>query len=330
VRLGPGPEFDLIRSLVDAVRAPVPLSVPLGDDAAALRVPPEHELVVSTDLSLEGVHFGREWTTWEVVGYRAVAAALSDLAAMAATPIGVLVSVAIPPELGEEILVSLGRGMGECLRLHGGGLLGGDTSRSPDPVLVDVTALGYARRTIRRDGARVDDELWVTGTLGAAAAAVADLSRGLEPDLAARQAFERPVPRLREASWLVEKAELHAMIDLSDGLAGDAAHLASACSLCMEIELETVPIAPPLRAYPEAELARRLALSGGEDYELLLAAPPGALERLRADFERTFDVALTRIGRVREGHGVRWLQPDGETATLRLGGWDHFAKGSPP
>jgi thiamine-monophosphate kinase len=327
VRLGPGPEFDLIRSLVDATRAPGTLSVPLGDDAAALEVLSGHQLVASTDLSIEDVHFRREWATWNVVGYRAVAAALSDLAAMAATPIGVLVSVAIPPELGEEILVGLGLGMGECLRLHGGGLLGGDTSRSPGPVMLDVTALGHASRVIRRDGAQLDDELWVTGSLGAAAAAVADLSRGLEPDLAARQAFERPIPRLREASWLAEKAPLHAMIDLSDGLAGDAAHLASASSLCMEIELEQVPIARPLSAYPEADVAHRLALSGGEDYELLFASTPGALKGLKAEFERTFGVGVTLVGRVREGKGVRWIQPDGQTATLHPSGWDHFAEG---
>jgi thiamine-monophosphate kinase len=328
VRLGPGPEFDLIRSLVDAVRAPGSLSVPLGDDAAALEIPSGQQLVASTDLSIEGVHFRREWMTWSVVGHRAVAAALSDLAAMAAKPIGILVSVAIPPELGEEILVGLGLGMGECLRLHGGGLLGGDTSRSPGPVMLDVTALGHASRAIRRDGARPSDELWVTGRLGAAAAALADLSRSLEPDLAARQAFERPTPRLAEAAWLAERAPLHAMIDLSDGLAGDAAHLASASGLCLEIELDKVPMAKPLQAYVESEIALRLALTGGEDYELLFASPPGSLVGLKPDFEQTFDLAVTRIGRVDEGEGVRWIQADGQVATLRLGGWDHFARGA--
>ena len=185
IRLARSPEFDQIRALVAAAQAARASTVPLGDDAAVLELASGESVVVSTDIAVEDVHFRRAWTTWEVIGYRAVAAALSDLAAMAARPIGVLTSVAVPPELGEEILASIGAGMGQCLREHDGALLGGDTSGSPGPVVIDVTSIGGVHRAVRRDGAVPGDELWVTGTLGAAAAAVFDMSRSLEPDPAA-------------------------------------------------------------------------------------------------------------------------------------------------
>ena len=327
--LAPGPESRLIEALVDSARAggeqPDWLRVPLGDDAVTLELPPRGQLVLSSDATVEEIHFRRAWTTWETVGYRAIAVALSDLAAMAARPLGVLVSLVLPPELGEPVAASIGRGIGACLRDHGGHLLGGDVGASPGPVMVDVTAVGQAAAPVPRSGACPGDELWVTGDLGGAAAAVADLQRGLEPPPEARRRFERPTPRLKEASWLVERTSLHALIDISDGLARDVRHLATVSGVGVEIELAAIPTTPSLQSYEGSDAALHLKVAGGEDYELLMSAGPGALGTLAAPFAAAFGVPLTRIGSVVEvSRGVRWVGPDGSPRELEWRGFDHF------
>lgn len=324
--LGPGPEPDLVRRLADAVGADAGGEVLLGigDDGAVLQLGEGERLVASTDMAVEEIHFRRAWLRWETVGRRAVAAALSDLAAMAARPVGVLLSVALPPELDAGVLEEIGRGVGDCLREHGGALVGGDLSRSPGPVVLDVVVLGAAERPVGRGGGRPGDELWVTGELGAAATAVADWAEGLEPDPAARRAFERPVPRWREARWLVERCELTALIDLSDGLATDAGHLAAASGTAAVLKTDAVPRAEVLDAWADDAAATARAVAGGEDFELLLAAGPGTVEGCRAAFHRAFDVDLTRVGRLESGRGVRWRGPGGEEVPAPGRGWDHF------
>lgn len=328
VVMGPGAEFDLVRAFLDAADAPVEMRVPPGDDAAVVSLLPGEDLVIATDATVEDVHFRREWMSWEAVGWRAATAGLSDLAAMAARPVGILVSLLLPPELERGVATALATGVGGSLRAEGAGLLGGDTSRSPGPVVLDVVAVGGARVPVSRSGARTGDELWVTGRLGGAAAAVSDLRRGLEPDPGARRRLERPRPRLREARWLHEREGLRAAIDLSDGLAGDARHLAAASRLALDVEVDAVPLHPSLEAWPRREAALRLALGGGEDYELLVAAPPGRLASLREEFEDAFGLPLTRIGTAREGEGVRWSGAgigEGPGGLELLSGFDHFA-----
>lgn len=282
-------------------------------------------MVVSSDACIEDIHFRRAWTTWETVGYRAVAAALSDLAAMTAEPLGVLIALALPPELGEPVAASIGKGVGECLESHGGQLLGGDVVGSPGPVMVDVTAVGHAASPVTRAGAEPGDELWVTGHLGGAAAAVADFQRGLEPIPEARRAFERPVPRLEEARWLAERANLHGLIDVSDGLARDVRHLAASSGVGAAIELAAIPMAPALQSFAESDAALGLKLAGGEDYELLIAAAPGVLGRLAASFAAAFGLPVSRIGEaVPFEQGVRWIGPDGTAHDLETWGFDHF------
>ncbi len=312
-----------IRALLEeaAVGASRPVAQGVGDDAAILEPPSGKHLVVSTDASVEGVHFRREWMTWETAGYRATAAALSDLAAMAAEPAGVLLSLALPPELGVETAGALGRGVGGALAITGGELLGGDLVSSPGPVFMDVTVLGFVADPLRRDGARPGDEVWVTGRLGGAAAAVRDLAANLEPHPETRRAFERPVPRTTEARWLAERVELQAGIDLSDGLMSDAAHVARASGVSLVLDAARIPTfetLAPIRASPGA---LQLLLAGGEDYELLLVAAPGALSGVATAFEVATGVALTRIGSVREGAG---LEVEGVPEEMHLTGFDHF------
>jgi len=329
--LNPGPETAWIAALFDSVRAgqgeacvhDTLLTIGPGDDAAAFETPPGCRVVVSTDASVEGIHFRREWMTWETIGYRAAASALSDLAAMAAVPIGLLLSVALPPELDASASASLGRGVGEALGVMGGELLGGVLVASPGPVMVDAVVVGHADTPVGRGGARAGDEVWVTGALGGAAAAVADLRAGLEPIPSARQAFERPVPRVAEGRWLAEETSLNALIDLSDGLSRDAGHIATASGVRLELEFERIPVHPAVEPYLESRAGRRLLLGGGEDYELLLTAPAGRVKPVRGGFEDRFRLALTRVGRVVAGAGVV-VTDAGGTAVPVEGGYDHL------
>lgn len=321
-----GPEFLRIEGFLRAAgadpRDPC-VRVPPGDDATVIAPSAGEALVISSDLCVEGVHFRRAWLDWESVGYRAAAAALSDLAAMAARPIGILVSLALPPELDSGVSDALAAGIGACLRRHDASLLGGDLSASPGPVLLDVVAIGSAARPIGRSGARPGDELWVTGTLGGAGVATAGWERGLEPDPRARAAFERPHPRLSEATALAERAVIHAIIDLSDGLASDAAHLAAASGVRLEIELAALPLHDILLEYADRETAVRLAIGGGEDYELLIAAPPG-LRSVAAGLGGELGCGLSRVGRVVPGEHVAWLEESGREVRIEVPGWNHF------
>ncbi|MFQ5679462.1 MAG: thiamine-phosphate kinase [Gemmatimonadota bacterium] len=315
----------MIRAFVAAAGASVTLPVSVGDDAAGLRAPAGEVLLLSTDAAVEGVHFRREWMTWETVGYRAAAASLSDLAAMAASPLGALVTLLLPPELEREVVTAIGSGVGECLREQRTPLIGGDVSRSPGPVAVEVVSVGSCRRPVPRTGARPGDELWVTGVLGGAAAAVWDLSRSMEPDPRCRRRLERPVPRLREARWLAEEGRLTAMIDLSDGLSGDAGHMASASGVRLVLRADAVPLAPAVREFSNQDVALRLGVSGGEDYEILLAAAPGSVEGARERFEERFRIPLTRVGTVERGKGVDWVDGRGKRLPMKPHGYDHFS-----
>ncbi len=322
-----GAEFDRIRAFARAVGstdADIRTVVPPGDDAVAFRLPEGTSVVLGTDLAVEDVHFRRAWLRWEAVGYRSTAAALSDLAAMGADAVGVLVTLALPPELETPVYESIGSGVGECIRAAGAALLGGDLAQSPGPVVIDVVAIGTAEEPISRGGARPGEELWVTGALGAAATAVADWQAALEPDPRARRAFERPTARLREARWLAEELGVSAMIDVSDGLAGDAAHIAAASRVALDVDTAAIPVAELLAHYANRDLALNRALGGGEDYELLFTVPGGRAADRAGEFENKFGVPITRIGRVREGEGVRWLGEDGSPRPLEVRGFDHF------
>ena len=300
-----------------------------GDDAAVLRPAGGESIVLSVDLSIEGIHFRRAWLTWEAIGYRATAAALSDLAAVAARPLGALVSVALPVELDTSVYLQLASGMTEALAGAGAALLGGDTSRSPGPAVIDVTVVGAAEEPLTRAGAAPGDQAWVTGRLGGAAAAVLALQSRFEPPPGARRRFERPIPRWREARWLAERDIPTALIDLSDGLAGDARHIARASGVGLRLRVDAMPLDDALEGWSDTGAARRIAAGGGEDYELLFTAAAGRVERGRSAFEQAFDLELTRVGDVVEGGGVAWIDRAGEPVDPPVpAGFDHFATGS--
>lgn len=318
VRLGPGGEFDLIRrflardeALADEVR------LGPGDDAAVL----EGGWVISTDLCVEDVHFRRAWLTDEEIGARACAAALSDIAAMAAQPIGVLVSMAAPRG-GAVDLEAIQRGVCGVAGSVGASVIGGDVSRSPGPLVLDVVALGRADWPVPRDGAEPGDHVWVTGSLGASAAAVRVWESGEEPPPELRAAFVSLEPRVEAARCLVEHEVVDALIDLSDGLAGDAAHIAAASGVRITLEADLIPVAPEAVDAVGSEAAFEAALHGGEDYELCFVTDPGIVDV--AYFAERFGLRLTRVGTVSEGAGVWLMSSDGESEELGRGGFDHW------
>jgi len=319
IALGPGREFDLIRRLVgDETPLPPEVRVGPGDDAAVL----EGGWVVTCDLSVEDVHFRRAWLSDREIGYRAGAASLSDLAAMAASPVGVLVSIASPRQGGADP-EAVQAGVREIAVDLGASVIGGDLSGSPGPLVVDVIALGRTAWPVLRDGAEPGDDVWVTGRLGAAAAAVRLWARGEQPPPELRAAFARPRPRVREARCLVEHELVDALIDLSDGLAGDAGHVAAASGVRITLEAARVPVAEAALAALGPAGALEAALHGGEDYELCFVTDPGVVDA--AHFRERHGILLTRVGRVEAGEGVWLEQPDGRAERLTRGGFDHLA-----
>lgn len=313
--LGPGAEFDLIRRI-----AALPGAAGLGDDCAVLDLG-DGVMVLSTDASVEHVHFEREWIDAEEIGWRATAAALSDIAAMGAAPAGVLVALTVPRPAPPADVEAVMRGAAASAAAAGTAVLGGDLSAGGE-WNVAVTAVGRAPRPVLRSGAHDGDRLWVTGTLGGARAAVRAWADGKVPPPVARTAFARPVPRLAEGRWLAAHGAT-ALMDISDGLAGDAAHLAAASGVRLGIVLDRVPVhaACVEDAVHRGEDPVVGAAIGGEDYELLVTLPASFGEDEVRAFEQAHGLALTRIGAVSAGSGVR--------CTLRgvrmpLPGFSHF------
>lgn len=321
VRLGAGGEFDLIRRITRGM-PPLPEGVVVGpgDDAAVL----EGGWVISSDLMVEEVHFRREWLTPRELGRRAAAAALSDLAAMAALPVAALVSMALPEGL-RPVVEEIQGGIREEVERFGAAVVGGDLSRSIGPLVVDVVVLGRAGAPVLRSGAGEGDELWVTGWLGGAGGAVQGWIGGGAPSPELRDAFLRPTPRIREARWLAEQGLINASLDLSDGLAGDAGHLAAASGLLVTLVEADLPLHPGLLSgdFSLAE-ARRLALEGGEDFELAFLGPPGRVGAIRESFEETFGVPLTRVGWAEAGAGVVLVTEEGGEPREVGRGFSHF------
>jgi thiamine-monophosphate kinase len=310
-RLAPGAEFDLIRRFLGPGRggAHPDVAVGPGDDCAVVT---GDGIALSVDMSVEGVHFRRDWLKPAEIGWRAAAAALSDLAAVAARPVGVLASLSVPEADAGSFAARVMEGVSAAVADAGGVLLGGDLTRSPGPLVVDVVAVGRCSAPVLRSGARPGDEVWVTGELGGSGAFVASRLAGRRAPAGARARFARPVPRIREAVWLHERGIPTAMLDLSDGIAGDAAHVAAASGVAVWIETAVLPV------HPSATV--ELALMGGEDYELCFTARPGTVNG--AEFAET-GVRLTRVGRVAAGSGV-WLV-DGAGRRRRPGrGFQHF------
>jgi thiamine-monophosphate kinase len=306
------------------------VSIGIGDDAAVLV--PERGMVevITTDSLVEGVHFRREWTAPGALGHKALAVNLSDLAAMGARPRACLLSLALPDTYPVDDFDALVDGLVSLADAVGAPLVGGNLTRSPGPVVVDVTAIGVARprRILRRQGARAGDELYVTGSIGGAATGLAALEAGLAAGDAGLlddclHRYHQPAPRYRAGMLAARSGAKPAAIDLSDGLADGARRLADAAGVGVERYAVAIPVHPGAVAWGNRTGSDPVltALTGGEDYELLFAVSPRQRNKLLAALRRLRDLPVTRIGRLAgEGH---WLNRGGERQPLP-GGFVHF------
>jgi thiamine-monophosphate kinase len=295
IPLGPGGEFDRIRGILERLGD---RAAPSGDDCAIVDIGAER-IAISTDIVIEGTHFRAGWLSPEEIGWRAAAAACSDLAAVAAEPRGVLTSVGAPAGWSSKTLSDLLDGVGAVAESIGAKVWGGDLVRS-DRLVIDMTVVGTVGQAVRRSGGRVGDRIWVTGQLGAPLAALRAWEEGKEPEASARERFAHPIPRIVEAQWLRDRGA-EAMIDLSDGLLGDAGHLAASSNVQCAIEIERVPVHAAAGASADA-------LVSGEEYELLVAMPEEFDESQSREFAVLFDLSLVQIGEIREGEGVIVLE----------------------
>jgi len=312
--LGAGGEFDRLRAIFARLGD---AAAELGDDCALVSLD-DVTLAVSIDCSYEGVHFRTEWLTFEEIGWRAGAAALSDLAAEGAKPLGVLVSLGLPADNREpttDPAAEIMAGIAAVAKSVGAKVLGGDLIKA-DKYLVDVCVLGTAPQPVRRAGARPGDALWVTGTLGGARLALQRLQTGRPLEGPLRGRFAHPEPRVAAGQWLAAQGAT-ALIDLSDGLSSDAGHLAAASRVGVEIALERVPCWPGVDPLS--------AVASGEEYELLVAMPAAFGDARARGFPQQFGGPLTRIGVCGSGPGGGVRFTDRGQPVAVPAGYDHFA-----
>lgn len=294
----------------------------IGDDCAVLRVS-DRIVLVSSDLCIENIHFRRERVTASDIGWKAAASCLSDIAAMGGAPLYCLVSLACPPSERTAYIEDIYQGMLSVMSRFGTVIVGGDTTRSADGITIDVIVIGEAigNRYLRRRGAKVGDHVVVSGDLGSSAAGLHALSNGIENHDLVR-AHMYPNPRVLEGQWLCARPEIHAMMDISDGLCQDAGHLAAASRLGIDLYPDRLPVASALARYcGEHNLnALPFMLSGGEDYELIFAVDARRSDEILEDFHHEFRVQTTVVGTVTDAWtGVRVHGEPPETT-----GFDHF------
>ena len=287
----------------------------IGDDCAVLPLGGE-ALVFTSDLLTEGVHFLRHATSARELGGKSLAVNLSDVAAMGARPVATLLSIALPPDASGVWAEEFMEGYRELSARFGTPLVGGDTTRSESGVTINVTAIGRSPLTHlkRRRDARPGDALFVAGELGASGAGLRDLLAG-HPDTPSARVHRNPLPQVDEGIWLGGRPEVHAMMDLSDGLASDLRHILDESDCGAEVELERIPVA--------AGADLRTAACGGEDYKLLFTAAPTATRQLEEEFLARFGAPLHRIGRITERAGLTWLQA-GSPVQLDWQGFTHY------
>ena len=321
----PLPELKLISRIRDQrtrlrVQGPRPSIVKgIGDDCAVLRVPAGREMLVTTDFSLEGVHFRREWHPPESVGHRCLTRGLSDIAAMGGEPLAAFLSLALPPKLPQKWVDKFLSGF---LRLAGQfnvPLAGGDTAESREGILADIVLIGSVPKgkAILRSGAQPGHRIYVTGELGGAAATLDWLYRApqrrLKPSFFPSHFF--PMPRIDVGRILRERKLATAMIDVSDGLSTDLSHICEESEVGAEVWQDTLPRAT-IAGKP---VDLRFALHGGEAYELLFTAKP----RIKVP-ARVAGVAITCIGEIVKRKKLTLLLHDGFSSALKPHGWQHF------
>jgi thiamine-monophosphate kinase len=333
-------EFPLIARLTAGLESRADVALGVGDDAAALDLGASHLLLATCDAQVAGTHFLPSIATPEEIGHKALAVNLSDIAAMGGEPLWALVSLLAPPTLDVTTLDGVYAGMRALAQRFNVALVGGNVSSTPGPLTLDITLLGRVRRErmLTRAGAHPGDRLLVTGRLGAAVtallaftAAPMGLSLPAEALAEARSAMVTPQPRVHEGMALAATGVVSAMLDISDGLAGDLGHLCERSNVGAIVERAALPVDAATRALAQAlgRDAARIALTSGDEYELLFTVrPDSVVEALEA--VRAVGGVATVIGEMTEpGQGLRVREPDDALLPLDPRGWDHLRDASP-
>ena len=320
-------ERALISRLLARLPRPSPsLLIGPGDDAAVVRPGRAALQVLTTDALVEHVHFSRAWASPESIGHKALAVNLSDLAAMGALPRWALLSLVLPPDTPLSFVDGLVDGLAALASQHGVTVAGGNVTRSPGPVVIDVTAGGEVaqRKFITRAGAHPGDELWLSGSIGGAHAALAMLSADEVPGPALAERLHRPTPRVRLGAAIAAHRAARGLIDLSDGLGAAVTQLAEASGCGARIDADAIPVMAEAREWWNAKGVDpvQVSLAGGEDYELLLAVPARWGGRLRHLRRQVTDPPLTRIGTLTRDRALVLSRRGTETPLP--GGFEHF------
>ncbi len=347
---GGGREFQWIRWIRSLESRPASPAFPLsiGDDAAIWTPGKGLSVVLSVDAQVEGVHFRRDWLTLREIGERAVTSSVSDLAAMAARPAAILVSIVLSPETSDAQFRQLHGGLHRSARSYGIRIIGGNLSSGPLSIAVTAVGEGRASELVRRSGARAGDDIWVTGHPGLARLGLRTLALGSARTHSgltvadrvllkrAIAAFVSPRARLKESQAISKALLPTAMIDLSDGLGSDLAHIleesttASGHSLGAEVWEEPLSGEESFDRVARAlgETGVGTALEGGEDYELCFTTKPGAhLEQKVGELSRRLKLRITKIGRIVARRGLRLVDSRGKIRKVVKRGWDHFHGG---
>ena len=293
----------------------------IGDDCAVIPSPPG-ELLFSTDLLMEGVHFLREESSPEDIGWKAAAVNISDIAAMGGIPMATFLSIALPKDAQGEWAERFMVGYSQISRQFGVPLLGGDTTSSLRDIAVNVGILGRCPtgRRAMRSSAKVGEFIYVTGPLGDSAGGLHAILNGLERSddvdfLIGKH--KRPIPRVKEGLALVKSGKVGAMMDISDGIASDLRHILKASGAGAEVHLDRIPLSEPLRRVCDEHAldCHRFSTGGGEDYELLFTASDGIEDHL--------DFPVYKIGEIVPGDSLIWMA-DGKAGDFEIEGYNHF------
>jgi thiamine-monophosphate kinase len=311
-------EKKLIQQIRRSARGGESVVTGIGDDCAVLSIPRGHELLVTTDFTIEKVHFRREWHRPELVGRRCLTRGLSDIAAMGGELRAAFLSLAVASDVPQKWVDRFLKGLLDLAEEFRVPLAGGDTAESPGGVGIqaDIVVVGSVPKgkAVLRSGAKAGEQIYVTGELGGSAAALARLAES-KPVGAEYFRHLRPLARVAVGQWLRRRRVASAMIDLSDGLSTDLEHICQESHVGAEIEAEAIPRAQV--GLGKKQVALELALHGGDDYELLFtsaAAVPSEVAGVR----------VTRIGRTTQAAGMRLIGADGKARPLKAGGWEHF------
>lgn len=322
-------EFDFIRGIQSGcITSAEGVVLGIGDDAAAYKQEHDQLGLMTTDMLVEGVHFLRNTLSGAELGHKALAVNLSDIAAMGGTPTDAYISLAQPSDCEDLYIDEFYKGMKSTAARFSVNLLGGDTTRSPNGLIINIALRGIVpeHEMLRRDAALPGDVIFCTGPLGDSQAGLEQMLNGENPAPQFRTAHICPTPQIEEGRWLASETSCKAAIDISDGLSSDLGHIAEASHLGFQLQGNRIPISPALKAWciKQGKDPLQLALHGGEDYILAGTLPAKDAASTANLFEHTFSRPLHFIGVMTASLEREWVDTDGHNIPLPPKGWDHF------